>query len=146
MKKAIYLKLIKKQEKIVSEIEETIQMRTKEADMEENETIDMEDYSHQDENHSLVLALKEQLAAAQTELDDLREYENSSNDQLERGALVETEDAYFVVGPSVRRIQYEDKDVISISDQSTVYKNNEGAKKGDELKTNNASFKILSIS
>lgn len=145
MKTEIFEKLIRKQEKIIEDLKKSISSKRDAADLDENETQDMEDYSHQDEFNSLVIALQEQLVAAQVELDDLKEYKNYKVDSFTKGALIETEDAIFIVGPSVRRIEYNDKNVICVSDASPVYAQNEGRSLKDGMLLNDKTNKILQI-
>jgi len=67
------------------------------------------------------------------------------NDTFSKGAMIEVDDYYFIVGAAVHTLEHNKKKVVSISLEAPVFELNEGKKTGEMMKMGNKTTKILSI-
>ena len=61
------------------------------------------------------------------------------------GTLVETDKNYLLIGISVPAFKFENKDVMSCSEDAPIYKNVKNRKIGDIFEIGKNSFEILKI-
>lgn len=141
------IKLIEEQlKKSIENFEETGSTLNKAADMDEESTRSIDDYSQQANDKELELRVKEQIAAVNQKINWLENNGSGSQDTVAPGALVETKDSYFFVGIALPpNIQVEDKKITGISENAPVYATIEGKRKGDSIKIGDKSVKILNI-
>lgn len=130
---------------LIDELKESIKSRNQSADVDEDSALDVDDFSHQEQTKDFVRRLAEQLEVAQGELAELLAVKGSKHDEVEVGAMIETKDIYFLVGPSISNAKYGDKKIVCISENGKAFHDNEGLKKGDTLKLGDKKIKILNI-
>lgn len=145
MKENLIQQLIEEQEQVIIDIEAALDQRHEAADIDEEDTRDDDDFAQQELNKDFARKFVEQLEIAQVELSELKKYKYSKNDSITKGALVETDKLYIVVGPSVQNSQFNNKKVVCMSDQAPAYKENEGKTGKDKLKLGTNQVKIISI-
>ncbi len=146
MKSDLIAALIEKQEQQIKNVQAAIENRQESADLDEETTRDLDDFSHQEEMADFGRLLSGPEAGAEEELVVMRTIQFRTNSDVSNGALVETPDAYFLVGPVFSTTKYEGKRVVSMSKDSPAFGVNQGKTKGDYLKLGEMEFKILDIS
>jgi len=145
MKPEIIEKLIVEQEQVIKDHEKAINARNEAADIDEEDTRDTDEFAQQELNKDFVRRFRDQLVTAHDDLAILKSFKFRKNDTFAPGALVVTDEYYFLIGAAVHNVEHDGKQVVCISTQAPVYGLNEGKKKGDEMKMGNKTTKIKSI-
>ena len=68
-----------------------------------------------------------------------------ASDELQEGAIVETEEVFYFIGFTFAPIASKAKNILGVSLDAPVFQENEGKKKGDDLILGNTKQKILNI-
>lgn len=116
------------------------------ADIDENATIDADERSQQDQATDISRQLQEPLTNLENNINTIKSFESLERDKLETGALVETEDNYFLIGVAVSPMEVNGKKLLGITSDAPAYTSLEGRKKGDIFGLGDKKFTILSIS
>lgn len=141
MKRINVLKLvIQKQEEIIENIEKSILIYKTDADLDEEDTIDPEDFSHQSESKEMQLRFEQHLKDEKQKLIVLQnELEGKNSLQI-----IESENYIILLGLSIPLFK-NDKSIIGISEVAPIYNSLLKLSKGDKLKLGSASEKIEDI-
>ena len=107
--------IIAEQNKIISNLEETVGNYRKASDMDEESTHDPEDFSHQSEAKDMQLRYEKLLGDANQNLVFLENEKEMLHSEIENGSVVETDKNLLVEGISVPVFKIGDKEVISFS-------------------------------
>lgn len=142
---AIMDSIIKEQQKVVDNLEYSVNRYVTASDLEEDDTIDPDDLSQQVQAKDMQLRFEQLLKKAQDEMSFLVVERDLSHTEIEKGSLVILNDAIVFVGLSVPKFDFENKTVISFSTDAPAFKNIEHKKIGDEVLLGNQSYKINSI-
>ena len=120
LKEEIKNKLIAYQEGLVEDFAKAVEEQHVGADIDEEDTRDPEDFSHQDEAGDLMLRLKQKLQVAEQDLNALKEIPLDSKDRIVQGALVETDKWFFYVGLATQSMEHDGKTLAGISTQAPI--------------------------
>lgn len=146
-KQEVFDIIINKQQELVAELEKSYKSYLEEADIDENETKDLDDMSHQDVATDMRNRAYEQYINANNDLEALQRFQQSSRDTATSGAMVETEDKIFILGIAFKSIDEKvKKEIFGVSSLSPAYQEMEGKKKGDSFTLGKQQYKIKSIS
>ena len=145
MKEDIIQHLVEQQKQVVSDLQTEIKNRQSAADIDEDDTIDDDDFAQQEVNKDFVRRIREQVEVAMADLATLKSFVHRKSNQVEPGALIDTKDFYILVGASVKNDTYKGKKVICMSVEAPAYQVNEEKKKGDTLELGNNTVKIQDI-
>ena len=108
--------------------------------------LDMSSYNYQALNEANLIA--DQLEFANEELEMLYNIKPSIytiHDQVELGAVVETNRQTFFISASIEHFKVEGKEYIGLSTKSPLYLTMEGLKKGDHFEYNSTKYLIKDI-
>ena len=144
-KEKIKQTLIANQEQIISDIKERIKANFELVDLDENDTLDPEDYSHQNESSEIGQLLTSQLEKSKKELAKIISLDFSKKTKIEVGAIVQTNHFSFVIGVSTLPFQIENKNFIGISTDAPIYSATIRKKENDTFTYSNNSYHIVSI-
>ena len=108
-KKKIIQLIIDRQKGVISDLMKSMESYKEAADLDEEGTRDMDDFAQQNESKEAQLRVEQQFKRAQTDLDVLEFYADSSFDSVQAGALVQTDSISFLVGLSLG--SFEDKNI-----------------------------------
>ncbi len=145
MKDQIIDKVIAQEEDNLKDLTQMHDMKMNGADLDEEDTRDADDFSQQDQNMDLVSFYEEQMNKTQSQIASLKQYKELSNDAVSNGALVETNDGYYLFGASFKNTAHEGKPVIGISQGSPAFTNNLGKKVNQYIQLGNQEKQIQSI-
>ncbi|MEP7321141.1 MAG: hypothetical protein ABI761_04445 [Saprospiraceae bacterium] len=127
-------KLISHHEQLVTELNKTILDLSAEADLPENETVDIEDSSYQNYASDMRLHYNELLTNSINDLEKLKSYEGLSTREVGPGALVVTDPVMFFIGVATPRLHLKTyQTLIGISPGSDMYKILLSKKEGEEI-------------
>lgn len=144
-KEKLKIKLIEIQTTVVNEIIEKIAITHSMVDVDETDTIDPEDLSHQTESLLTEQLFRIKLLKAENDLDLLKQINFDLKTKVEPGALIKTEMFHFAIGTATVPFDLDDIHVIGISNESPIYSVMKGLIKGDKFNFSDKSYTILEI-
>lgn len=147
MKKSEILDLILvKQKQIISNLEQTIAHYHLDSNLDEDDTLDPEDYSHQDEASEMKFRLKEILNKAKTDYNFIQNNLNSVHQSIENGALIKIEEnGYIFIGVSIPPFVADNNKIITISEKAPIFSNIKDLLIGDKITIGNKTYTIITI-
>ena len=125
--------IIDEQEKVINNLKASIERYKQESNMDEDNTLDPDDYARQNEAKDMQLRYENMLKSAKHNLNFLEDSKTKINDKIEAG------------GVSFPIFKYAEKDVISVSEDAPIFKTLKAKKTGENLEFGKNSFKILKI-
>ncbi len=114
--------LIDQQQVAIEELKRSMGDYKDDADRDGDDTIDPEDQSQQVLAKESQMRLKQQLARAQQDLEILERFAGENFDQVEAGALIQTDKHWFLAGISLGGYDPGDIDIKCISLDSPAFK------------------------
>ena len=138
--------IIAEQNKIISNLEETVGNYRKASDMDEESTHDPEDFSHQSEAKDMQLRYEKLLGDANQNLVFLENEKEMLHSEIENGSVVETDKNFLFEGISVPVFKIGDKEVISFSEEAPIFAKLKGKKIGDTVEIGDNKLIIESFS
>ncbi len=145
-KNEIIKSIINEQNVVISTIENSVSRYKNASDIDENDSIDPEDFSHQDEAKEMQLRYEQILVQAKNNLDFLETYKNKETTKIELGSLIETEDLYIFIGISLQQFMLNGKNVIAISEEAPIYNSIKEKTIGEKITIGTIENTIISIS
>lgn len=141
MKRVNVLKLIiQKQEEVIENIEQSVLIYKADADLDEEDTMDPDDFSHQSESKDMQLRFEQHLKEENQKLKVLQ----SELDEGNSLQFIESENYIILLGLSIPLFKY-NKSIIGISEDAPIYSSLRKLTKGDELKLGNTNEKVEDI-
>ena len=137
--------LITIQQKAVLDIKERISSSQSMVDIDETDTVDPEDLSHQSESAEMRNLFQVQLRKAEEDLGTLMNLDFSEKDTVAPGALVRTEKFNFLIGHTSVPFDFEGYHIVGVSVDSPIYPEMKGKRKGDSFSYSGNSYIIQEI-
>ena len=137
--------LLEKQSRLVTELKEQTQTIHTMVDIDESDTIDPEDYSHQYESKEMEQMLKVQLNRAERGLEVLASLDITPKTKVETGAIIQTDSLNFFIGYPTIPFDMEGKRYVGISAGSPIYTLMNGKRKGESFQYAGTSYNITNI-
>lgn len=138
-------KLIEQQEGMIAEFEQKVKDIHSMVDIDEEDTIDPEDFSHQAEAGEMEELIKSQLNRAKEKLGELKKFPIDEISEIRTGAIVETNERNFIVGFSIPPVAIEGKEFVGISKEAPIYSALEGKNVGDRFEVGGVTYEITKI-
>lgn len=138
--------IIDEQKEVVQSLMQSVERYKVASDLDEESTHDPEDFSHQTQAKDMQLRYEQMLKEAERNLDFLNNELNEKHETIEKGTLVETDQNYLFVGVPVPVFKFNEKDVVTFSDQAPVFENIKGKNTGDLVEVGKSKVKILAFS
>ena len=145
-KNEIIKSIINEQNAVISTIENSVSRYKNASDIDENDNVDPEDFSHQDEAKEMQLRYEQILVQAKNNLDFLETYKDKETTKIEQGSLIETEDLYIFIGISLQQFMFNGKNVIAISEDAPIYNSIKEKTIGEKIAIGTIENTIISIS
>ncbi|MFN7331861.1 MAG: hypothetical protein ACK5SB_02595 [Flavobacterium sp.] len=130
----------------IQQIENSVKCYKLATDLDDDDTLDPEDYTRQSEAAEMQLRYEQLLQQAKAMETFMLEHEQKEYTMILPGALVETEMYYIYVGISIPSFQWDDKTVITLSEKAPAYAEMRGKKAGDTIELGAKRHKIVCIS
>lgn len=141
MKRVNVLKLIiQKQEEVIENIEQSVLIYKADADLDEEDTMDPDDFSHQSESKDMQLRFEQHLKEENQKLKVLQ----SKLEERNSLQFIESKNYIILLGLSIPLFKY-NKSIIGISEDAPIYSSLRKLTKGDELKLGNTTEKVEDI-
>ncbi len=146
MDKAFILsKIIDEYQKVVANLKSSVDRYKHESDMDEDNTLDPDDYARQNEAKDMQLRFEKMLKEAKKNLKFIEDSKAESKQNIEAGTLIETNENYLFIGVSVPVFKIESKEVLSFSEDAPVFKTVKNKKIGDIFDIGKNKFEIINI-
>lgn len=144
-KASLIQEMLRRQKKLIQEIEEKLTTIHTMVDLDEGDVIDPEDRSHQSESAELEFITAEHLLKAKVDLFVLEKINDSLCNKIEPGAFVRTNRGSFFIGFSTAPFEFENEKIITISVVSPIYESMQNLKTGNTFSYNDQEYTILEI-
>ncbi|QDP85115.1 hypothetical protein FNJ88_05895 [Chryseobacterium sp. SNU WT5] len=145
-RKEIISRIIEEQNAVVASLQQSVDRYKIASDLDEESTHDPDDFSQQTQAKDMQLRYEQMLREALFQIEFLNKELDLQHDSIEKGALVETNINYLFIGVAVPVFKFEDKEVISFSEQAPVFESIKGKSKGDSAEVGKNMIKIISLS
>ncbi|NNC70337.1 MAG: hypothetical protein HKN90_05890 [Flavobacteriaceae bacterium] len=144
-KQAIIKRIMEEQEGIIKSLDKVIKLYKTTADIDEDNTLDPEDYSHQAEAQEMRLRYEQRLKGEQQKLSFLESSLHITTDIVKSGALIETDLYYFFIGLSIHPIKMDAKQILCVSEKAPVAQQLMGKQVGDFVTIGDKEIEIKDI-
>ena len=144
-KKKLLDKIIEEQQKIIENLEINVERFRKASDLDEDSTLDSQDFSNQAQAKEMQLRFEQFLRSSKQDLHFLQNLPEEITDKIERGSVIETDKFYFFVGVSTANFKFNSKEVICFTEQAPIFKKIQQKIAGDTFKMGEKELKILYI-
>ena len=144
-KNALKKVMISNYEHIIAELKVELATKKGSSDLDENDTLDPEDYSTQTVSNVMVDLLKEQVAKTKKDLERIQQIDFSLKEEATVGALVTTDMFNFFLGVATVPFLYEHKQIVGVSVSAPIFVNIKGKKVGDTFTFSGHLYTIHSI-
>jgi hypothetical protein len=144
-KNALKKVMISNYENIIAELKEELATKKGSSDLDENDTLDPEDYSTQTVSNVMVDLLQEQVAKTKKDLERIQQIDFSLKEEATVGALVTTDMFNFFLGVATVPFLYEHKQIVGVSVSAPIFVNIKGKKVGDTFTFSGHLYTIHSI-
>lgn len=137
--------MISNYENILAELHEELATKKGSSDLDENDTLDLEDYSTQTVSNVMVDLLKEQIAKTEKDLERIQSIDFSAKSEATVGALVTTDMFNFFLGVATVPFLYDHKQIVGVSVSAPIFVNIKGKKVGDSFTFSGNQYNIHAI-
>ena len=144
-KNALKKVMISNYENIIAELKEELATKKGSSDLDENDTLDPEDYSTQTVSNVMVDLLQEQVAKTKKDLERIQQIDFSPKEEAMVGAIVTTDMFNFFLGVATVPFLYEHKQIVGVSVSAPIFVNIKGKKVGDTFTFSGHLYTIHSI-
>lgn len=144
-KQALKEKLIELQHESIASLEEKITTTHSMVDVDESDTIDPEDLSHQTESGESEQLFRQQLIKARIDLSTFEQLDMSPKSKVEAGAFVVTETFNFIVGCATTPFDFEGQHIIGISPEAPIFREMKDLHAGDTFTVSGNAYTIKEI-
>ena len=144
-KEEIKAKLFELQTNLVNELQEKVKTSHSMVDIDETDTIDPEDFSHQYESGEMEQLMKVQLNKEKGNLEKLNTIDFGPKDTVACGALVKTNQFNFFIGLPTIPFDVKGDHIVGISNESPIYAIMANKKEGDAFSFRGNDYKIEKI-
>lgn len=137
--------IVKEQSKTLANLTASIQKYKSASDMDEDDTLDPEDYSHQGEAREMKMRMEQLLLKESKNLELIEKCLSIENEEVAFGALLDLDSKYIFVGVSIHPFSFEGKEVFSISTEAPIFQLIKGKKVNELIELGANSYTIKSI-
>lgn len=144
-KKEIISQIIEEHQKTIENLDNSINKYKQASDIDEDNTLDPEDYSHQNEAEDIKQSFEQMLIQEKKNMEILSSFTNKSCQFIEPGAFVDLGKVYLFIGVSIHPFKINEIDVYAISVDAPIYSLIKGKTIGDEMVLGTSSYSIKNI-
>lgn len=144
-RKDIISKIIEEHRKTIANLRQSVEEYKTASDLDEESTLDPEDFSNQTQAKDLQLRFEKILNEAEQNLAFLEDEQEAFHFDIEKGSLVETHKNIFFIGVSVSKFEFAGKEVISFSEDAPVFENLKNKTVGDVVTIGAIESKITAV-
>lgn len=132
-KSEVIKSIIEEQNTIIEDLKKAIKVYQNASDLDEQDTVDPEDLSHQTEYKDMQLRLEVKLQRKKVVVDKLSQFINKEISVVSEGSLVETDKMYIYVGAVAYPVTVNKKKAIGVSLNAPIVTTLKDKKVGDTI-------------
>lgn len=143
-RKELIDKIAEEQQKIVDNLKVSVDRYKNASDIDEDNTLDPDDFSRQTEAKEMQLHFEKLWTDAQAVHAFILSEKEQEHPDIEVGSMIETDKAYMFVGASLPVFHLNEKSVLCFSDDAPIFTQLKNKSVGDTLMVGSQEHKILS--
>jgi hypothetical protein len=132
-------------ETIIHDLREELKAKDSLANMDEDNTLDPEDFSNQTESREMKMLLQKQLDKALFDYEKVKNIDFSEKTEAGVGALVTTDMFNFILGVATTPFLFGNMQVVGVSTEAPIYRNLLGRKVGDSFQFSGNQYNINQV-
>lgn len=129
----------------LNDLQSQIETLETSSDIDEDDTIDPEDLSHQTDAQNQINTFNQQVHITENQISFLKSIDFYAFKEPELGAIVQTDKLNFILSIPTLTFEFEGKKYIGVSQESPFYTEVIHKKIGDKMKLGEKTFKITGI-
>lgn len=145
LKESIKNQIIEIEKEELNGLKKMFSVYAEAADLDEESTLDPEDYSQQDQSRDSAKNLELRINRTKMSLDSFINLDFGAKTEVEPGALVLTDSLNFFIGITSTLFDYDGKKYIGLNTDAPIYAALQGAKAGDDVVFNGQKYKIKEV-
>jgi hypothetical protein len=132
-------------ETIIHDLKEELKAKESLANMDEDNTLDPEDYSNQTESREMKMLLQKQLDKALFDYEKVKNIDFSEKTEAGVGALVTTDMFNFILGVATTPFLFGNMQVVGVSTEAPIFSSLIGRKVGDSFQFSGNQYNINQV-
>lgn len=132
-------------ETIIHDLKEELKVKDSLANLDEDNTLDPEDFSNQTESREMKLLLQKQLEKTKFDYEKVKNMDFSEKSEAGIGALVTTDMFNFILGVATTPFLFGNLQVVGVSTEAPIYRNLHGKKIGDSFQFSGNQYNINNV-
>ncbi|WP_413533043.1 hypothetical protein [Empedobacter brevis] len=145
IRKEVIEHLIQLKQDEINVLKESKKIYSESADLDEESSLEIDDFSQQDQANDSARNLQIRINQATEDLENFKTLRPELVDEITEGNVVFTDKVNFVIGLSFKDFEWEDKKFVGISTQAPIFEALVGKRVGDKLEFNGIDYSIEEI-
>ncbi|MFN5442856.1 MAG: hypothetical protein ACK48V_01355 [Crocinitomicaceae bacterium] len=129
-------------ETIINDLKEELKVKETLANIDEDNTLDPEDYSNQTVSKEMKMLLQKQLDKAQFDFEKVKNMDFSEKSEAVVGALVTTDMFNFILGVATTPFLFGNMQIVGVSTEAPIFSSLLGRKEGDSFQFTGHQYNI----
>ena len=129
-------------ETIISDLKEELKVKETLANIDEDNTLDPEDYSNQTVSKEMKMLLQKQLDKALFDFEKVKNMDFSEKSEALVGALVTTDMFNFILGVATTPFLFGNMQIVGVSTEAPIFSSLLGRKAGDSFQFSGHQYNI----
>lgn len=129
-------------ETIINDLKEELKVKETLANIDEDNTLDPEDYSNQTVSKEMKMLLQKQLDKAQFDFEKVKNMDFSEKSVAVVGALVTTDMFNFILGVATTPFLFGNMQIVGVSTEAPIFSSLLGKKEGDSFQFTGHQYNI----
>lgn len=132
-------------ETIIHDLREELKMKESLANLDEDNTLDPEDYSNQTVSKEMKMLLQKQLDKALYDFEKVKNIDFSEKSEAVVGALVTTDMFNFILGVATTPFLFGNLQIVGVSTEAPIFSSLLGKKEGDSFQFSGNQYNINQV-
>ena len=129
-------------ETIINDLKEELKVKETLANIDEDNTLDPEDYSNQTVSKEMKMLLQKQLDKALFDFEKVKKMDFSEKSEALVGALVTTDMFNFILGVATTPFLFGNMQIVGVSTEAPIFSSLLGRKEGDSFQFTGHQYNI----
>jgi len=129
-------------ETIINDLKEELKVKETLANIDEDNTLDPEDYSNQTVSKEMKMLLQKQLDKEQFDFEKVKNMDFSEKSEAVVGALVTTDMFNFILGVATTPFLFGNMQIVGVSTEAPIFSSLLGRKEGDSFQFTGHQYNI----
>ena len=129
-------------ETIINDLKDELKVKETLANIDEDNTLDPEDYSNQTVSKEMKMLLQKQLDKAQFDFEKVKNMDFSEKSVAVVGALVTTDMFNFILGVATTPFLFGNMQIVGVSTEAPIFSSLLGRKEGDSFQFTGHQYNI----